>query len=87
MVKIDISLALFFYLFGTVIVTILLWMWLDRKVKFNAFKIGGEDVWQCSICGYVYIDRESENLSRCPRCKSINKRRETGKKKEEVYSA
>jgi len=78
MIKLDISMALFLYLFFTVIGTFALWIWLGRGSKFNAFKVGRESVYQCSVCSYVYVDRKNEDFSRCPRCNSINTKHKGG---------
>ncbi|MFH1380610.1 MAG: hypothetical protein ABIH57_00365 [Candidatus Omnitrophota bacterium] len=74
MIKMDISQALFFYLFFTVIVVFFIWIWLERKSNFKTFKSDRKDVYQCSICHYVYANPKDEDFSRCPRCKSINKK-------------
>jgi len=74
MIKLDISTALFFYLFFTVICVFVLWLWLDRASRFNLFKVERKNVWQCPVCSYVYIDIKEGDLSRCPRCTSINKK-------------
>lgn len=74
MIKLDISVALFLYLFSTVIVVFILWIWLGRSSRFNVFKEDRQDVWQCSVCSYVYRDDKKKVLSRCPQCKSINKK-------------
>ncbi|OGW74924.1 MAG: hypothetical protein A2Z72_00120 [Omnitrophica bacterium RBG_13_46_9] len=72
MIKLDISVALFLYLFGTVIVVFALWIWLGKRPESGAFGARRESVWQCSVCSYVYTDTKNEDFSRCPRCKSIN---------------
>ena len=74
MIKLDISVALFLYLFFSVICGFALWIWFDRKSKLNTFRVERKNIWQCSVCSYVYIDAKEEDLSRCPRCKSINKK-------------
>lgn len=75
MIKLDISVALFLYLFGTVILIFILWIWLEKKPKFSAFKKGQKIVWQCSVCSFMYnTDPEKRDFSRCPQCHSINKR-------------
>jgi len=73
-VKLDISVAIFLYLFFTVIGVFILWVWLDRRPGLSAFNVERKDIWQCSICSYVYIDMKDVDLSRCPRCRSINKK-------------
>ena len=74
MIKLDISVALFIYLFFTVIVVFVLWIWLERRSGFANFKTSRENVWQCSVCSYVYVDGKGEDFSRCPRCNSINQK-------------
>jgi len=74
MIKLDISVALFIYLFCTVICVLILWIWLERDSGFTAFKVKRRNICQCSICSYVYIDAKNEDFSRCPRCKSINEK-------------
>lgn len=74
MIKLDISIALFIYLFCTVIVTFALWIWMEKKARFTAFKIDRKNVWQCSVCKYVYLGQKDEDFARCPRCSSINKK-------------
>ena len=74
MIKLDISLAIFLYLLFTVIIVFVLWIFLERRTKSNDFKIDNKDIWQCSVCRYVYINLKKEDFSRCPRCKSINKK-------------
>ena len=74
MIKLDISVALFLYLFSTVIVTFFLWIWLERKSNLSFFRLRQEHAWQCSVCSYVYMDPKDEDFSRCPRCNSINQK-------------
>jgi uncharacterized paraquat-inducible protein A len=76
MIQLDISVALFLFLFCTVVVTFILWIWVDRRSDLGDFKAKREEIWQCSICRHVYVDPKNEDFSRCPRCKSINTRRE-----------
>ena len=74
MIKLDISVALFLYLFGTVIVIFILWVWLERRPKFSVFRTEQKKVWQCSVCSFMYnTDSERRDFSRCPQCNSINK--------------
>lgn len=73
MIKLDISLAVFIYLFGTVVLVFLFWVWLEKKQDLGVFKTGG-GAKQCSICSYMYTDLKIEDFSRCPRCNSINQK-------------
>jgi len=72
MIKLDISVALFIYLFCTVIGVLVLWIWMERDSGFSTFTAKRRDVSQCSVCSYVYMDIKNGDFSRCPRCKSIN---------------
>ncbi len=74
MIKLDISVALFFYLFFTVICVLVLWIWTEKDSGLAAFKMKKESVCQCSVCKYVYVDVKNQDFSRCPRCKSINEK-------------
>jgi uncharacterized paraquat-inducible protein A len=57
---------------------IFLFMWIRVEGRRNARipELKSEDIWRCSICTYVYVDAGEDELSTCPRCSSINKRRD-----------
>ena len=74
MIKLDISVALFLYLFSTVIFVFVLWVWFGRRSRFKFFKADRKEARECSVCSYVYTDEERCELSRCPRCESITKK-------------
>ena len=74
MIKLDISVALFVYLFFTVVLVLALWIWFEKRSRFTDFETNRENVWQCSVCSYVYVDKKGEDFSRCPRCNSINQK-------------
>lgn len=76
MIKLDISTALFLFLFGTVILVLFFWAFTEKRSKFGGFGSLRKDVWHCSICKYMYINPEPGDFSRCPQCNSINKRRD-----------
>jgi len=80
MIKLDLSLAIFCYLFFTVITVFILWVWFEKSSKGRIFGQTRKEVWQCYVCGHIYIESRKEDFSRCPQCKSINER----KKSEEV---
>jgi len=74
MIKIDISVAIFFYLLVTVVGVLAVWVWFERGSRLKPFQPERKDMRQCAICSYVYIDMKYADLSRCPRCKGINKK-------------
>ena len=74
MIKMDISMALFFYLFGSAIVVLLLWSFFDFGIKLKTFSSDEKYIWHCSICSTTYIDSRHEEISKCPKCGSYNQR-------------
>jgi len=78
MIKLDISLAIFLYLFSTVIGIFIVWIWTEKKPGLSLYLKNDDNVWQCSVCSYMYTEGKTAGLSRCPRCNSINKREVQG---------
>jgi len=74
MIKVDISTALFVYLFFSVIVVLILWAFIDFGTKLRAYGPDEKFIWHCPICTYTYIDSKNQDISVCPRCKSYNQR-------------
>ena len=79
MIRMDISQAVFLYLSFTVVGILILWIFFEERLKFVYFREEDIFVWQCNICTYTYVDSKSEDISKCPRCKSFNMRKEKGK--------
>lgn len=77
MIKLDLSLAIFCYLFFTVIIVLVLWVWFEKASKTGDFSQSRKNVWQCNICGHIYTEDKTDDFSRCPQCKSINERKKT----------
>jgi phage FluMu protein Com len=75
MIKIDFSLAVALYLLSVLVIVVLAWLLFEHRLKgrtgFKSWQ--KKEVWQCSVCTYTYLDNQME-LSRCPRCKSYNRR-------------
>ena len=78
MIELDISQAVFLYLFFSVIGILILWIFFEERFKFVYFREEDVYVWQCNICAYAYVDSKGEDISRCPRCSSFNSRKERG---------
>ncbi|MGB2600227.1 MAG: hypothetical protein WBB86_05910 [Candidatus Omnitrophota bacterium] len=74
MIKVDLSTALFLYLFSTAVVVLILWSFFDFGTKLKTFSSEEKYIWHCSICVHTYIDSKHENISICPRCKSYNQK-------------
>ncbi len=74
MIKLDISVAIFLYLFFTAIVLLVLWCFFDLGTKLKTFSSDEEYIWHCAICAFTYVDSTRDDISKCPRCASFNQR-------------
>ena len=74
MIKLDMSTALFLYLFFSVFLVLLAWMFLNFGTKQKTFSSEEKHIWHCSICALTYVDSKREVVSKCPRCDSYNQR-------------
>ncbi|MBD3380474.1 MAG: hypothetical protein GF408_08455 [Candidatus Omnitrophica bacterium] len=74
MVKLDISMALFFYLLFTAVFMLIVWSFFDLGTGLKSYGSDEKYIWHCPICAYNYIDSRNEEISVCPRCKSYNQR-------------
>ena len=74
MIKVDLTATLAIYLFILVVGFLIVWLISDysRKDKTTATK--KNSIWQCGVCTHIYLLDEDQNISRCPNCKSYNKR-------------
>jgi uncharacterized paraquat-inducible protein A len=75
MIPIEIDLAVTLYL-GLSILILLIWIIFEWKKRVVTDKKKEDSLWQCPTCFYTYIDSRSENISECPRCKTLHKREE-----------
>ena len=74
MIKLDLLTAISLYLSVTVIGILVIWLFTEHRHIFKGINPEEKFVWHCSICAYFYVDSTSEEISTCPRCKSLNKR-------------
>ncbi len=74
MIRLDISMALFLYLFFTTIILILSWAFFDKGSEFKTFFSEEKNIWHCEICTHTYVNSKDENFSKCPVCGSINEK-------------
>ena len=70
MIKLDMSTALFLYLFFSVFLVLLAWMFLNFGTKQKTFSSEEKHIWHCSICGHTYIDSRHDEISKCSKCGS-----------------
>jgi len=81
MIKLDVSLIVFIYLFASVVVVLGIWLFMGYRTKIVSFKKEEDYLWRCGICLHTYLDSKDEFLSKCPQCGSYNKRYNTEKTK------
>jgi uncharacterized paraquat-inducible protein A len=74
MIRMDISTALFVYLFFTTVLVLVLWAFFDPGNRLRSFNTEEEHIRHCNICSNNYIDNTGEEVSKCPRCGSFNDR-------------
>ena len=74
MIKVDISMALFLYLFFSTIVILILWSFFNFGTRLKTFSSEEKYIWHCSICANTYIDSRHEDISKCPVCGSFNEK-------------
>ena len=74
MIKIDISTALFLYLFFSVITVLVAWLFMDFGIRLSTFSSEEKYIWHCTICTHTYIDSRNDEISICPRCHSYIER-------------
>ena len=74
MIKVDISLLIFFYILFSAVVILLVWITAGYKEKRDSSLKDVEYIWKCKVCSNIYIDSRHEDISECPLCGSYNKR-------------
>ena len=74
MIKVDLSTAIFLYLFFTAVFILMLWSFFDFGTKLKTFGSDEKYILHSTICAHTYIDSKHESVSRCPQCKSYNQR-------------
>lgn len=74
MIHVDISVAVFLHLMLSLFVIFALWISFEKKTTLPKYVREKADVWECSICAYIYVDSTHHEISQCPQCKSYNKK-------------
>ena len=74
MIRIDISILVFFYVLLSVVVILAVWIVSGYRGARTFTPKDIEYIWKCRICSNVYIDSKHEDISSCPLCGSYNKR-------------
>lgn len=74
MFRMDVSTAVCLYIVSSLFIIFALWVVFEKKVTFPKFVREKADIWECSICAYIYVDSTHHEISQCPQCKSYNKK-------------
>lgn len=76
MIPVSIATAVLIYLTVTLLGVIIVWVRFERSRSFKKYQVHPKEVWNCSVCTYTYVDSLHQDLSKCPQCKSWNRRGE-----------
>lgn len=71
MIKIELNLAVSIYLSISLII-LLFWVIFEGRKKLSRYS-SEKSLRQCPVCFYAYIDSRAEEISQCPRCKTLHK--------------
>jgi len=74
MIKLDISILVFFYTFLSVVVILAVWIFFGNRQAKRYLPKDSDFIWKCSVCSHIYIDSRHEDISACPLCGSYNKK-------------
>lgn len=74
MIELNISTALFLYLFFSVGVLLIAWIFFDMGTHLRTFASEEGNVWHCDICTNTYVNSKDKNYSKCPVCGSISEK-------------
>lgn len=80
MIKIEFSTAVALYLFLTVFIVFVIWLFFENRKIAKPLYSDNRFFWQCNICTYVYVDTMHNTISQCPRCGSYNNKEDSDKK-------
>ncbi len=73
MIKIDFSIFICYYLSITIVIFIFFFL-SGKKTITMSKSINKDQIWQCSICMYVYFESKASKISTCPFCGSFNQK-------------
>ena len=64
------ALALYSGILGAL--AIIIWLYTDITTRRRYHVLEKQFLWRCVFCGYNYLDEAAEDISKCPRCESLN---------------
>jgi hypothetical protein len=74
MIKLELNILIFLYIFLFVIGIFLVWMFFGYKGIKRPARSEMDYIWKCSVCLDDYIHSKYEDISICPVCGSYNKK-------------
>ncbi len=77
MLNIPFSLLIALYLIPSLAVIVFFWVRAEARKKEKETPESNQFSYRCPICAFVYIDSSKGNYSRCPRCGSLNEKKQT----------
>ena len=71
-----IDFSVFFCYYLSVFFVVFLGVWFLGRSPFSRRKalLQAHQIWQCSVCTYVYFESRNLKISTCPLCGSFNKK-------------
>lgn len=72
MITIQLPTALAIYSITLGLVAAGIWLYTELTVRRPQRHLGQQFLWKCTFCGCSYLDAHAEDLSKCPRCESLN---------------
>jgi hypothetical protein len=76
MLNVPFSLLITLYLVPSLAVIVFFWVRAEARKKEKVLPESSQFSYCCSICAFVYIDSSKGNYSRCPRCDSLNEKKD-----------
>lgn len=78
MIPVDITTAIFLYLMFSLCSIFTVWMWFEKSEHVRPGEREKNEIWNCLICTYTYVDSTHDTISKCPRCHSLNRKGNLG---------
>jgi len=72
MIPITLSQALAIYGGLLLFLAVAVWWYTETTTRTRYRALQQQFLWRCVFCGYTYLDETAEDISKCPRCKSLN---------------
>lgn len=75
MIPVSIDVGIFLYIMFSLTSIFTLWVMFEKGASSDKYSIERKEIWNCDICTYTYVDSTHDTISKCPRCKSLNRKR------------